>query len=267
MPEFDHSSPVTVSLRVQRGSAEVVAEQRETVRVDVTAPDGTDATDQFTIALDGDTLIVHAPDAGGWAWRRTAKVHVAVRVPLDSTVAAKSAAADLRLAGRYTTVQAVLSSADVHLEYATGDVQLKSSSGDITVDRVGGSLRMNTASGELRAGDVTGDVSAGTASGDIAIHRVGGSVNAQAASGDVEIGTISQGRADLRSMSGDVTVGVAPGTGVWLDLTTASGSTTSDLAMGDTPPEGRAAATLELRVRTASGDINVHRALGHPAAA
>lgn len=267
MPEFDHPSPITLSLRLQRGSAEVVAEERDTVRVDVTAPDGTDAAGQFTIAFDGDTLAVHAPDAVGWAWRRTAKVHVAVRVPVDSTVAAKSAAADVRLAGRYTTVQALLASADVHLDQATGDVQLKSASGDVTVDRVGGSLRMNSASGSLRAGDVTRDVSAGTASGDIAIRRVGGSVNAQSASGDLEIGMISHGRADLRSMSGDVSVGVTPGTGVWLDLNTASGSTSSDLAMGDGPAEGRGAANLELRVRTASGDIDVHRALGLSAAA
>jgi len=55
-------------------------------------------------------------------------------------------------------------------------------------------------------------------------------------------------------------VGVAPGTGVWLDLDTASGKSTSDLTNhGDVPPADKPA-TLELRIRTASGDIHVHRA-------
>jgi hypothetical protein len=62
--------------------------------------------------------------------------------------------------------------------------------------------------------------------------------------------------------SGDVSVGVAAGTGVWLDLNTASGSTTSDLAMGGGPSEGVREAALEVRIRTASGDIDVHRAMG-----
>ncbi|PRY33607.1 DUF4097 family beta strand repeat-containing protein [Pseudosporangium ferrugineum] len=267
MPEFDLTGPVTVSLRLHRGSADVIAEDRTTARVDVIAPDGTDASAHLTIALEGGTLIVHAPDAAGWGWRRTPGAHVTVRVPLDSTVAARSAAADLRLAGRYSTVHASLSSAHVRLEHATGDARLKSASGNVLADRVDGSLRLNSASGALWAGDVTGDVNASTASGNITVARAGGSVSARTASGTVEIGVMTRGRADLATMSGDVVVGVTPGTGVWLDLSTATGSTSSDLAMGDAPAEGRAAATLELRVRTASGNIDVHRALTLPAVA
>jgi hypothetical protein len=55
-----------------------------------------------------------------------------------------------------------------------------------------------------------------------------------------------------------VSIGVAAGTGVWLDLDSASGDTHSDLSMseGTANPGG---ATLTLQVRTASGDIDVHR--------
>ena len=49
------------------------------------------------------------------------------------------------------------------------------------------------------------------------------------------------------------------GTGVWMDLDTSAGKTVSDLtAHGQTAPAEPA--SLELRVRTASGDIHVHRA-------
>jgi DUF4097 and DUF4098 domain-containing protein YvlB len=255
MYEFDRSTPVTVSLRLQRGTADVVAEDRSTIQVELTAAEGSGATDRFTVALEGDTLVVHAPEST-WNWNRTPTVHVTARVPVDSALAAKTAAADIRASGRWTTAQVTAASADVHVEEATGDVQLKASSGDVTVNRVGGSLRIGSSSGDLRVGDVTRDVKADTASGEIVIGAVGGSLEAQTASGDIEVGTVREGRCRLVTASGDVSVGVAPGTGVWLDLNTASGSATSDLTMGEPGPQE---ATLELRVRTASGDIDVHR--------
>ncbi len=257
MYEFDRSTPVTVSLRLQRGTADVVAEDRSTIQVELTADAGGGATDRFTVALEGDTLVVHAPEST-WNWNRTPKVHVTVRVPLDSALAAKSAAADIRASGRWSTGQVNVASADVHVEEVTGDAQLKAASGDVSVKRVGGSLRIGSSSGAVRVGDVMNDVKADTASGEIVIGRVGGSLQAETASGDVEVGLVSQGKSRLVTASGDVSVGVAPGTGVWLDLNTASGSATSDLTMGGA---GDQTAALELRIRTASGDIDVHRNL------
>jgi len=257
---FDRSTPVTVSLRLQRGTAEVVAENRPDAQVEIIAEDGAD-DDRFTVALEGDTLVVHAPEST-WNWRRTPKARVQVRVPLDSALAAHSAAADIRATGRWASGQATVASADVSVDEVTGDAYLKAASGDLTVGRIGGSLRISSSSGDLRVGDVTGDVKADTASGDITIRRVGGSLQTETASGDVEIGEVSRGKSRLSTASGDVSVGVAAGTGVWLDLNTASGSTTSDLAMGGAAPQGTQEATLELRVRTASGDIDVHRAMG-----
>jgi DUF4097 and DUF4098 domain-containing protein YvlB len=259
MFEFDRSTPVTVSLRLQRGTADVVAENRPDIQVELAGEE----SGRFTVALEGDTLVVHAPESA-WDWRRTPKVDVAVRVPLDSGLAVRSASASVRAVGRWSTVQVSAASADVYLDEVSGDASVKAASGELTVNRVGGSLRISSSSGDLRVGDVSGDVKADTASGEIKIGRVGGSLQGASASGDVEVGAVSRGRTRLKTASGDVTVGVTPGTGVWLDLDTASGSTTSDLAMSDDVVPG---ATLELRVRTASGDIDVHRAMGELRAA
>jgi DUF4097 and DUF4098 domain-containing protein YvlB len=258
MYEFDRSTPVTVSLRLQRGTAEVMAEDRRDAQVQIL---GEEAADHFTVALEGDTLVVHAPESA-FSWRRTPEVHVVVKVPLDSALAAKSAAAEVRATGRWSTAQVNVASAHVHVDEVTGDAHLKAASGDLTVNRVGGSLRIGSSSGSLRVGDVTGDVKADTASGGIVLRRVDGSLQADTASGDIEVGVLSRGKTRMTTASGDVSVGVAAGTGVWLDLNTASGSTSSDLAMGGAAPGGTQEATLELRVRTASGDIDVHRAMG-----
>jgi DUF4097 and DUF4098 domain-containing protein YvlB len=271
MPEFDRSTPVTISLRAQRGTVDITAEERATITVDVRPLDSSDTSQEGAantrVALEGDTLIVHAPEGSAWQLRRSPKLAITIRVPAGSSIEAKSAAADVRATGTFAVAQLNLASGDATIDEVTGDAHLTAASGDLTVGRVGGSLLLKSASGDLQAGDVTGDVSLETASGDIAVRSVGGSVRAGSASGDVEIGLVSRGEAQVKTASGDVAVGVAAGTGVWLDLNTASGTTSSDLTMeGSAPAEGRAA--LELRVRTASGDIHIsRRARDVPAAA
>jgi hypothetical protein len=264
--EFDRATPVTVALRMHRGVADLTAEDRSGIQVEVLPLDDNesslDAAARYQVTLEGDSLIIHAPEGFGWPLRRTPKVHVVARVPAGSSLAAQMAAADLRARGDYGIVQADLASGDGYVERVAGDAELKSASGDVQIDQVGGSLRIGSASGKVRVGDVIGDVKASTASGDMSLHSVGGSIQGKTASGDVEIGRLIRGKAAVASASGDVTVGVAPGTGVWLDVNTASGSTSSDLTMDESAPEPGRTATLELRVRTASGDIHIHRAFG-----
>jgi DUF4097 and DUF4098 domain-containing protein YvlB len=263
--EFDRSTPVTVDLRMHRGVADIVAEERPSIQVDVLPLDDNESSREgagnFKVALEGDVLMVGAPEGFGWPLRRTPKIHVLIRVPAGSHLTAKMASADLRAKGDYGVVQTDGASGDTYVE-RTGDAELKSASGDLQIDRVTGSLRINSASGDIRVGDVTADVNASTASGDIALRAVGGSIQSKSASGDIEVASLRQGRAIFTTASGDVSVGVAVGTGVWLDLNTASGSTTSDLTMNDSAPPAEQTAQLELRARTASGDIHIHRALG-----
>ena len=269
MYEFDRSTPVTVVLRAQSGDIRIVAEERGTVEVDVQpmGGNGTEAAQTTKVILEDDTLLIQVPGADFFSWRRTPKLLITARVPAGSGLAGKSAAADVRATGRYGTVQLDVASADVRLEEATGDVQLEAASGDLFVDRVGGSLRGKSSSGDVRIGDVTGDVTLETASGDIRTGAVGGSLRAKSASGDIEIGMLSQGKAVLNAASGDITVGVARGSNVWMDLNTASGKSVTDLAaQGDVPPADNPV-ELELRVKTASGDIRVRRAAHHRTAA
>ena len=276
MQKFDRTTPVTVALRAQSGTVDITAADHTAVQVDVVPLDGSEAAAEAArttqVGLDGDTLYIQTPQVSGWQWRRVPKLAITVRVPTGSGIAARTASADVRAAGRYSVAQVEAASADVRVEEVSGDAQLKAASGDLTVGRVGGGLRMSSASGDLKIGDVMGDVSADTASGDITVRSVGGSLRVRTASGDIEVGVVRRGQTNLRSASGDVEVGVAAGTGVWLDVSTASGTTRNDLSMGGGPAEpgspGKEAATLELRIRTASGDVRIRRVTGDvPAAA
>jgi DUF4097 and DUF4098 domain-containing protein YvlB len=268
MQNFDRTTPVTVALRAQRGKVDITAADGETVQVDVVPLDGSEVAAEAArttqVALEGDTLYVQTPHSSAWQWRRTPRLGITVRVPTGSSIAAKTASADVRAAGLFTAVQIDLASGDAWLEDVSGDAHVKSASGDVTIGRVGGALRASSASGDLRIGDVMGDVIVDAASGDITVRSVGGSIKAGTASGDVQVGVVRRGQTALKSASGDVEVGVAAGTGVWLDVSTASGSTRNDLSMGaeGAPAAGQEAATLQLHIRTASGDIKIRRVMG-----
>jgi DUF4097 and DUF4098 domain-containing protein YvlB len=112
--------------------------------------------------------------------------------------------------------------------------------GDVEIDRAEGEITARSASGDVRIGDAGDSVSATTASGDVLVRQG------------------ARGVYKIRTVSGEVSVGVAKGTGVWLDLSSTSGRTSSDLAVGDTPV-AVATPDLNLQVRTVSGDIEVVR--------
>ena len=265
MYEFQHPRPVTVALQAISGVVEIAAEDRDTVEVVVEPLDDRDAAreaaDKTRVVLEGDTLVIEVPRAETWRLRRSPRLAITARVPAGSALTGRSAAADVRASGVWSAVKLDVASADVRIDAVTGDVSLDAASGDLAVGHVGGALKMDGASGDLRADDVTGDVKAKSASGGIHLGAVGGSVKASTASGEVRVGRLHQGRSDISTASGDVRVGIAAGTGIWLDLNAVSGRMTSDLApRPDTEPVAASDATVELKVRTASGDIHIHRA-------
>ncbi|MBE1487939.1 DUF4097 family beta strand repeat-containing protein [Plantactinospora soyae] len=264
MPEFPRTAPVTVVAELPAGDLEIVAEECSHAVVDVQPYDASDASReqaaQTRVELTGDTLSVIAPDhaLGGMFRFRSGGVRVRVRVPLDSGARIRTASADTRIRGRYTDLAVESASGDIEVDHATGNATLQTASGDVRVTRVDGRLEVKGASGGLTARQIGGPVKARFASGDVEIADAGDGVEVKTASGDVLLGLTRQGRVRIGTASGDVGIGVRPGTGVWLDLSTISGSTRNGLDMTgpDVAPDGP---RLNLEVRTVSGDIDVHR--------
>ena len=66
----------------------------------------------------------------------------------------------------------------------------------------------------------------------------------------------------MHSVSGDVEIAVARGTRVYLDISSTSGDTVSELDMSD--PVDRWEPDLDLQVNTVSGDIRIVRGPARP---
>jgi hypothetical protein len=237
--EFAASNPVDLQIRISSGSVTVLGAATQTATVTIEG-DGHGSRSEQTVAetrveFDEDALSVIAPQHSRWG--RDVSLDVTVKIPEGSSCQARTASADVRCIGQ-------LGAIDIH-----------TASGDVSAERVSGLARVATASGDVHIGDAA-EVSAESASGDVGITRATGTATVRTASGDVHIAEASGSRAEVTSASGDISVAVTPGIGVYLDLSTLSGTVSSELE----PAGETSGAELTVHCRTLSGDVRVIRA-------
>jgi DUF4097 and DUF4098 domain-containing protein YvlB len=236
--EFPASDPVDVQVRVPAGDVTVraVATQTATVRLN-----GAERTlDATRVEFDHGALSVIVPERLGSG--RSGDLDIAIEVPEASTCVVHTASADVRCTGELS------------------DLDVRTASGYVSAERVTGVARGHTASGDVHVGD-TAEADLASASGDLSIGVVRGPARAKTASGDVRIDSASGSRVEASSTSGDIVVAVPPGIGVYLDLSTLSGTVRSELE----PGEETGGADMTVSCRTLSGDVQVIRA-AQPAA-
>ncbi len=166
---------------------------------------------------------------------------IRVRAPHGAEVDAKVASADVEGHGRF------------------GRVEVNSASGDVTFEEVGARLAVNTASGDVEIGHVAAEAKINSASGDVTIGAADADLRVRTASGDQQVRSAASGTVELQSASGDVEVGIRRGSRVYVDLSSMSGDTSSELELSDAPPSSDGP-LVEVKARTMSGDITIRRA-------
>jgi DUF4097 and DUF4098 domain-containing protein YvlB len=210
---------------------------------------------ETAVSFGGGTLTVKVPDRPHL--RGDVSLDLTVELPEGSSVAAQTASADVSCTGELGSLQGQTASGDMTAD-RVGHADLTTASGDARLREVTGDTLLQTASGDAMIQHATGDITAKTASGDLMVGHAAQSVRAQAASGNIVIDSMVTGTADLTSVSGDVSVGVAPGIGVYLDLSSLSGRVRSELDADEQGSGGEPGLTL--RCNCVSGDIKITRA-------
>lgn len=264
--QFDTPEPVEFVVELGSGRIHVTSTETDASTVEVTGP----RAEEFHVELNGRQLSVIAPkQLGGVFAARNHRVDVVV--PTGSGLSSKTGSADTEATGRYGAVRVRTGSGDFEIEHAESHLVIDSGSGDICADHVGGELRVKSGSGDVEIGEVvgnatvstgSGDVSLGsildttvvkTGSGDILVQRSGADVAFITGSGSQTVARAERGRIRAKTGSGDLGVGIPAGTPVWTDISSSSGQIRSGLAATGKPAEGQE--HVELRLRTASGDI------------
>jgi len=271
---FSTPRPLTVNVKLPRGSVEVESADVEETTVELTGSTerAREQIERSEIRLDRggerDELVIDAdPDDLGWSLGRFKisisfdqrdDVHVKVRAPHGTSLDVTTGSADIRARGRFGDVRTKTGSGDVSVDEVERDAAIKVASGDVKLERVGGSLKVQTAAGDVAAGPVGGQAEVKTAAGDVSLGEVGGSVTINSASGDLKVASVAQGSVELKSVSGDMLVGIRRGSRVWMDVKTVTGDASSELDTGaEDDGEGP---LVELKATAMSGDIRIVRA-------
>jgi hypothetical protein len=247
---FHTPHPVELEISIPSGDVEI-----ETVDGDesVVWVEGSERLVEETIVeLNGNRLAVRLRSKKGFGFTieiggfsiGAEKLRVRAHVPHSSSAILATASADMTVDGRLGELELRTASGDVLVRgEVERDAKLKTVSGDLRIDRVGGRAEVNTVSGDVRIDDV------------------GGSTAAKSVSGDLRIGAVRGAEATLQSVSGDIVLGVAPGTNLDVDANSVSGDLDSEVALGSDGRElGADGPTLVVRGKTVSGDFRLVRA-------
>ena len=277
---FDTPHPVRLSVQNEVGLVTVVAGPRDTTEVVVSAdsPAADDIVERTVVERRDDQVVVKVPRQGKGFFHRSG-VTVQVSLPERSDVTVVTASADVDVTGLIGTADITTASGDVTTDDVSSGVRGKTASGDITLGNVGGELRVDTASGSLRCSSVGDRASFSSASGEVEIGLAQGRVDVKTSSGRVRLGeltrgadvvnvsgdvrvlSLSEGSLRVRSVSGDVSVGVAEGVELHVDVQTMSGRVHSEIPIDDAPARGHTGRKADVTVSTVSGDVEMQRAL------
>jgi DUF4097 and DUF4098 domain-containing protein YvlB len=260
--EFPCAQPATILVTPwPSGSVAISGAETDVITVQVvpTRRGGEEALEQVRVSFDDGRLVVNGPRLT--TFLRRSGLDLTITAPARSDCDIHTASADVSCIGELGSLSVNTASGDVTAASVGGRLGVKSASGDVYIDRAAADARINSVSGDVQLGHVRGDLEVKVTSGDVTVGEAGGSVDANTVSGDVDIKTISSGRADIEALSGDLSVGVARGIGVYLDLSTMSGDVRNELDETDAGEETGDGAALELRCRTISGDIRVRKSM------
>src|SRR5579862_2789624 len=197
-----------------------------------------------------------------------------ITVPFGTRVLMRSNSGDLHAEGVKGPLEARTVSGEVRVSDIVGDAVIEGVSGDVEARNIDGNLRVSCVSGGIELSGVHGDVDASGVSGDIS--RPNGksrNVRMESVSGNLTYGgtVSSDGRYDLHSHSGDITLRAPADVGSTLSMETFSGSIESEFRIvlkGNSGDHGVSEQHIDttlgnggahITIETFSGDIRLQR--------
>jgi len=264
---FEVHGPVELDVRLASGDIEVDPTAEGRVEIELIAHDEESQrlVDNARIELNQHghrpTILVDVPQKRGFTISIFGRsgIECRIRCPHDSGLSVRTKSADISTRGTLGGLNVQTASGDLDVERVSGGVNVKSASSDFSAREVGGGVNIQTASGDIDLSIARGPVNVTSVSGDISIGEAYDNVNANSVSGDQDHRAVMQGVVAAHSVSGDVTIAVRRGSKAFLDCTTVSGDTTSELELTSDAPAGDGP-LVEIRAKTVSGDIRITRA-------
>jgi DUF4097 and DUF4098 domain-containing protein YvlB len=264
---FEVQGPVEIDVRLTSGDIEVDPTAEGRVEVDLIAHDEEsqrlvdDARIELSPHGHRPTIVVDVPQKRGFSLNLFGRsgIECRIRCPHDSGLSIRTKSADVSARGTLGGLNVATASGDIDIDRVSGGVNVKSASSDFSAREIAGGVNIQTASGDIDVSVARGPINVTSVSGDVSIGEAYDNVNANTVSGDQDHGAVMQGVVAAHSVSGDVTIAVRRGSKAFLDCTTVSGDTVSELELSSDAPAGDGP-LVEIRAKTVSGDIRITRA-------
>lgn len=188
-------------------------------------------------------------------WFGVGTVDMVITLPSDCDVTVRLGSGDLLVGVPVNDLEVSTGSGDIRVDDVRGTAEIKVGSGDMRVGSIAGVGRLTSASGDLRL-DAGTEVTVSTAAGDLYIGEVSEVARIKSATGDIRIRRFSGTDLEIRTMSGDVGIGLIPGLVVNASVKTLSG----DFRNRIKPSSVEKTRTLNLEVTSFSGDVTLRSA-------
>ncbi len=216
----------------------------------------TEAVRQTHVDLTGNRLVVRAPQNLGL---RGVPLAITVTAPAECPVSVRSSSGDTTVTGPAGPVSLQSGSGAVSVDSVTGEATLRSGAGPLRLGSATEAVHARSGNGDIEIGTITAASSVATGNGSVWLGAVDADVLVRSGSGSVAIADAAGGQTELISGSGNVRVAVRQEAFAEVDLTSSTGTATSDLLIEDTAPDETPA--FRIFARSGSGDVLVTSAV------
>lgn len=244
---FESPAPGRLYVEVASGSVRVDTHAEPTTIVDVEGP----RAEEVSVGQDGDQVAVVTPRGRFGMLEQT--VHVTVRAPEGVQVVVRCGSATTQVGGAFGRLAAKSGSGDITVDGGTGPVLVESGSGSLRIGHVGAELQAKSGSGPVHVSCLTSPAVVRTGTGSLTVEESTADLHWSSGCGHLRVDEARRGAISFRTATGDVSVGVPPGTPVWTDLASTTGVVTCDVPAVGAPAEGQE--HLEVRGRSATGSL------------
>jgi DUF4097 and DUF4098 domain-containing protein YvlB len=243
---FEIGETVRVIAATRSGDITVIRGESGSVRVVV---DGGGASN-YEIDQIGDVISVESRRKGRFL---SSSADITLTVSSGANLELSCTSGDINVQTPVVELRASVASGDVRVDTVENMCRINSASGDIRVSRTL-DAEINTASGTVRLGRIERSLRLNAASGNVFVDEVGETAICKVASSDVRIDRFDGNEMRLKTMSGDLHLGVPPHRTIDLDFSSLSGRLRNKLPKSDGSPSEKA---LSISVAAVSGDVTL----------
>lgn len=207
-----------------------------------------EAVHQTRVDMTNSRVAVHPPTT---VPLRSVPLAVRVRAPSGSRVNVRTGPGSIRITGDAGRMSLQSGSGSVLTDDATGTATVRTGSGLVRLGAMRAGVQARSGSGRIEIGSVEAASSVVTGSGSVWLGRVADDLLVRSGSGDITVAEGTAGQVELITGSGELQFAVGHGVTAEVDVTSSTGSISSELEVSTTPPP--AEPSLKLFGRTGSG--------------